>query len=57
MSVSVELPYWYGHLDELDRNPVLFNSLFSSIVTRSGKYKDSVVIEPFLKKLSQGDKE
>jgi len=57
MSVSVELPYWYGHLDELDRNPVLFNSLFSSIVTRSGKYKDSVVIEPLLKKLSQGDKE
>ncbi|MCH3916429.1 MAG: DUF4912 domain-containing protein [Spirochaetia bacterium] len=55
MGVKVDMPYWYRHLDELADNPMLFNGLFSSIVTKSGKFKDTVVVEPLFKMLSQGE--
>jgi hypothetical protein len=51
MAVKVPKPYWTINTDELEEDSVLFNALFSSIVSRDGEYTDEVVIPELLNKL------
>lgn len=55
IAISVPLPYWFKHSQELERNPVLFNSSFSSIITKQGEYKDTLVVKSVITKLAHGD--
>lgn len=55
LALSVPLPYWFKNTDELERNPILFNSSFSSIITRQGEYKDTLVVKSVMTKLAHGD--
>lgn len=51
LAVKVPRPYWTTNTDELEDDSVLFNALFSSIVSRDGEYKDDVVIPELVNKL------
>lgn len=51
LAVKVPLPYWYVHFNELEEDPVLFNSLFSSIITKGGNYRDNIVVPKVVNKL------
>lgn len=51
LAVAVPKPYWTTNTDELEEDSVLFNALFSSIVSRDGDYKDEVVIPELVNKL------
>ncbi len=55
IALTVPLPYWFKHSQELERNPVLFNSSFSSIITKQGEYKDTLVVKSVMNKLAHGD--
>jgi len=55
IAISVPLPYWFKNTSELEKNPVLFNSSFSSIITRCGEYKDELVVKSVMSKLANGD--
>lgn len=55
IAISVPLPYWFKHSQELEKNPVLFNSSFSSIITKQGEYKDTLVVKSVITKLAHGD--
>ncbi|MGD1816794.1 MAG: DUF4912 domain-containing protein [Pleomorphochaeta sp.] len=55
IALSVPFPYWVKHTDELENNPVLFNSSFSSIITKQGEYKDPLVVKSVMTKLAHGD--
>ncbi|MGD1821201.1 MAG: DUF4912 domain-containing protein [Pleomorphochaeta sp.] len=55
LAVTVPMPYWFKHTEELEKNPVLFNSSFSSIITRQGEYKDTLVVKSVMTKLAHGD--
>ncbi len=54
-ALSVPVPYWFTHSEELEQNPGLFNSSFSSIITKQGDYKDPLVVKNVMKKLAHGD--
>jgi hypothetical protein len=51
LAVTVPKPYWTMNTAELEDDSVLFNALFSSIVSRDGNYTDEVVIPELVKKL------
>ncbi len=55
IAISVPIPYWFKHSQELEKNPVLFNSSFSSIITKQGEYKDTLVVKSVITKLAHGD--
>jgi hypothetical protein len=55
IALTVPLPYWFKHSEELETNPVLFNSSFSSIITKQGDYKDTLVVKSVMTKLAHGD--
>lgn len=51
LAVTVSKPYWSTNTQELEEDPVLFNALFSSIISRDGDYKDEVVVPELVNKL------
>jgi len=55
LALSVPLPYWFKHSEELEYNPILFNSSFSSIITKQGDYKDPLVVKSVMTKLAHGE--
>lgn len=55
LALSVPLPYWFKNCEELEKNPILFNSSFSSIITKQGEYKDTLVVKSVMTKLAHGD--
>ena len=55
IALTVPLPYWFKHSQELEKNPVLFNSSFSSIITKQGEYKDTLVVKSVMTKLAHGE--
>ncbi|MGH4037473.1 MAG: DUF4912 domain-containing protein [Sphaerochaeta sp.] len=51
LAITVPQPYWTTNTAELEEDPVLFNALFSSIISRDGQYKDDIVIPELVNKL------
>ncbi|MBK5201414.1 MAG: DUF4912 domain-containing protein [Spirochaetaceae bacterium] len=56
MAVNVPIPYWTTNSEELEEDSVLFNALFSSIVSKEGMYRDNVVIPQVVSNLISREK-